>query len=674
MNIGDTVRDESGTAWQLTASYGRGTWSRSFGVKATDGTEGLLRMPLDAGDLGGDARLARACADIAGEQARLGREQSPPLAAHLATALVDGSKGTIMARRGAPWSEWVTGGHTTHDILQAGAALTRALMTLAPGLGVHGELTPETVWVDDRLGILLIDAATPSMRRHHSELHAAAGSSGRPWRAPELRGVSSPLPLSTASDTYAVGMLIYQALCAGNDRLPELPMDGLDKAARVALQDRITNRLQAEPANARFHGRLSERLTSTLNRALSRETSPSPPYRFGKLAELAERLDQLASMVHPRVVQAGRLIFDLKAGKEAFSSDEEVGFTCSVACSAGVDSHDEIACGIAVFDHDSGNRVREIQAGYAVDRHPSGRFRFRFRISELLPRAYIVRVAFTIRDSGDEPMTVEGDFSVRAAPGYVPPRPAPAPAPALTMEREPKTAVTEPGVSSAPKLVRPIDQGADRSRPSAAERRPSVAPVASPATSPGRDRPSSPGTPMPIRPAAAPAPSPAGRPSSAGGRASVIGVARPSSTTLPPRPKGQPLPRASARPAPLPKPKLPPTSISIQGEDERPSVVATTVDETRKPDPTSLPEPDFTGAGRWAPLPSPKVQPAELDDDDPPSRPSAQPEDGEQGPVGALFQRALELVRGDTYVLMVGVLGAAILVLALVLVMLRQGG
>ncbi len=62
-----------------------------------------------------------------------------------------------------------------------------------------------------------------------------------------------------------------------------------------------------------------------------------------------------------------------------------------------------------------------------------------------------MRVAFTIRDSGDEPITAEGEFRVRAAPGYVPPRVEAAPA-LLPLERtrDPHSAgegrVTEPGV------------------------------------------------------------------------------------------------------------------------------------------------------------------------------------------------------------------------------------
>jgi len=57
-----------------------------------------------------------------------------------------------------------------------------------------------------------------------------------------------------------------------------------------------------------------------------------------------------------------------------------------------------------------------------VDRHPSGRFRFSFRVADLTPGNYLVRVAFTIRDSGHEPSTCEGPFTIRAAAGYVPPR------------------------------------------------------------------------------------------------------------------------------------------------------------------------------------------------------------------------------------------------------------
>ncbi len=668
MNIGDTVKDARGTAWQVTVSYGRSLWARTWGLHASDGTDALLHRPLRAAELGGDNRLAAACTDISREQARALGGDTPALASLISMVDVDGQSCLLSVRRGTPWREWVTQGQTTLAILNASANLTRAILEMGSLISVHGEISPESVWVGERGAITLTDPATPTTRRHQPELHAAAGSTGRPWRAPELRGATAPLPLSTSSDTYAIGMLLYQALCSGQERAPELPAEGLDKAARVALQDRIINRLKGEPANPRFHARLSERLSSTLNRALSRETSPSPPYRFRQLEEFAARLDEIAAMVHPTIAQAGRINFDLRAGDDSFSSDQEVGFTCSVACSPGVDSHEEVACGIAVFDADSATRVREVQAGYAVDRHPSGRFRFRFKLQGLIPRAYKVRIAFTIRDSGDEPVTVEGPFLVRAAPGYVPPRPAPAPAIPLSMEREPKTAVTEPGVkpkTETPSLVRPIDRNARTARAARPVVEPAPLPPLQSATALVDEAPTVDVAPKPIAPArAVPEPVP-----TTPRRASVIGLAavQPVRATQDVQPGPPPIRASIGAEAPIGRRSSSP-GISV----------APTLDEP--PDPADLPEsePDFSGAGRWSRLPLPKaprIAEAVEEEDEPTSRPSSSyTDDEEQGPIGAMVQRAVDLVRGDTYVLLVGALGTAILVLALVLVMLRQGG
>jgi len=48
----------------------------------------------------------------------------------------------------------------------------------------------------------------------------------------------------------------------------------------------------------------------------------------------------------------------------------------------------------------------------------------------------LVRVAYTIRDSGHEPITAEEDFWINAAPGYVPPRTEPERQP-ITIDRGP---------------------------------------------------------------------------------------------------------------------------------------------------------------------------------------------------------------------------------------------
>jgi hypothetical protein len=158
-----------------------------------------------------------------------------------------------------------------------------------------------------------------------------------------------------------------------------------------------------------------------VNRAISVQTSPSPPYRFNKLVEFRQRFDEVTALVHPTVTHVGKLILNRPPAKDTFTTDEEVRFSCSVGASQGVETHEEIAAGLAVFDQERNERLRNLSCSYTVDRHPSGRFRFSFRISDLPPAQYLVRVAYTIRDSGHEPETAEEAFQVTAAPGYVPP-------------------------------------------------------------------------------------------------------------------------------------------------------------------------------------------------------------------------------------------------------------
>ena len=112
---------------------------------------------------------------------------------------------------------------------------------------------------------------------------------------------------------------------------PELPMEGLDKSRMVALKDRVLNRLKKEHSNPRFHTRLSDRTAALLNRGLSRETSPSPPYRFRRLDEYLGRVDELLALVHPAVSYVGRIIIPQQPAAEGYSTEEDVTFSCTVA-------------------------------------------------------------------------------------------------------------------------------------------------------------------------------------------------------------------------------------------------------------------------------------------------------------------------------------------------------
>jgi HD-like signal output (HDOD) protein len=78
-----------------------------------------------------------------------------------------------------------------------------------------------------------------------------------------------------------------------------LPFDLHDGAGRLLLQAGalIADEAQLEQMIGRGLHCDAERFAALLNRALSRETSPSPPYRFRRLDELMGRLDEIVALV-----------------------------------------------------------------------------------------------------------------------------------------------------------------------------------------------------------------------------------------------------------------------------------------------------------------------------------------------------------------------------------------
>ncbi len=506
MNTGDTVRDARGSTYEVGRSLGRGSWARCFSARQADtGRAVVIKVPLSQGELGGDARLAEACRTIMAEQGKLAETEGVSCLPELVGRMKEGG-GIVFANAGLPLAEVGTRGKSTGDILLLVSKALDGLKSLSAHTTFHGNLTTANILVDDRGNVTLTDPVTPTFRRHQAALYSAAGTSADQL-APELRGPESPLPLSVQADTWALSLQLIKAITLGQERFGKLPINGLDKPHRVALKDQLLNRLRKEPSNPGFHERLAERLVSLLNRSLSRETSPSPPYRFRDPIELQQRFDDVRVLVHPTIENTGRLNWSLRAGADAFQTDEEVKFTLNVGCSHGVEGRDEIATGIALFDKESDRRIRDIVCAYSVDKHPSGRFRFLFKLSDLRPGTFRVRVAFTIRDSGDEPTTAEGEFQVRPAPGYIPPRSTPSRSPIPLDRQEDDTVAqsTEPGVDterptmtdprSAPR--RPVHRPVDDETPTVAAEPAGPTPIAphrpTNLAPPSQSRPSSPG-------------------------------------------------------------------------------------------------------------------------------------------------------------------------------------
>ncbi len=449
MKTGDIVYDEQERAYKVGLLLGRGLWGKTYRVQC-DHLPGdlLLKCPLTIDDLPAGLseadKLEKACREILVEQAEFLAERAypflPTVVSHFTTS--DGGMVMLLERLPGSLEQSMAGGASLRDCLSVLAQAGRLCQQLKDGPGCHGALKPTNVLLDADGGVVLSDVSTPSLRRTFPRLLQARGPE-HCYLPPETTDAKDAL-FSPTADTYALGMMLWRIVLGFEDARP-LPREGLERAALVSLKDRLHARIKQEDSNPRFHGRLAERLAATISRAASLKASPSPPYRFNRHDELVPRLEELLSLVRPEVVTVGRVILERPPNSSHFSTDEKVRYTISVGCSAGVDSHEEIACGVAIFDRDTAERVREVPSTYDVSRHPSGRFRFQFELSDLRPGNYRLRAAFAIRDSGREPTVKEAELEIRAAHGYIPPPERP-PSAALPIPEEPGEArvATEP--------------------------------------------------------------------------------------------------------------------------------------------------------------------------------------------------------------------------------------
>jgi serine/threonine protein kinase len=496
---------------------GRGSWGKCYLVREeSDSTEWVLKVPLNDEEVPRDPpRLAEKCREIAREQARLLEESENEALVRIESRFIadDGSPAILMPRYAETLERRIADGCDFQEVLRVVCRAVETLKTLAEVVPAHGALNPSNILISAEGDIHLMDPVTPSAARVRAALAHREGYLGAAYLPPEAQD-EAVQPTATI-DTYALAMTLYRAAMAvedGNAPPPVLPQSGLEKTDLVVLKDRIHNRLKTEASNPRFHTRLSDRAAAVVNRAVSVETSPSPPYRFNSVSEFRQRLEEVAALVHPTVVQTGKLILNRPPANQDFDTEEEVRFSCTVGASKGVETHDEIACGLAVFDQDSGDRLRNLNCSYTVDRHPSGRFRFSFRIADLTPGNYLVRLAFTIRDSGHEPVTAEGEFIVRPAPGYVPPHTEPERQP-IPMNRGGEEAQAEPSEAfewdaqdrTNPPAPAPTDSAAEPAAPEPEAAR--VAPEPTPAPAPEVE-PAVQTAPLPVPPEAPQEPTP----------------------------------------------------------------------------------------------------------------------------------------------------------------------
>ncbi len=465
MKTGDVVRDSTGQSYQVGQLLGRGLWGKSYVVRnETSGDEFVLKSALTQNDFQGDVAAAdevlAACRDALLEQGRLLEEARwpflPRLHARFTTA--DGTPVLLLPKYTTTLEKRIQDGSSLSAVLEALNQVGGLLRLLADGPGYHGNLRPSNILMNERGDIFLSDLTTRATRMYVGRFHAIS-SEPNSYLPPEIASNLGESAFSPVADTYALGMILYRAILSppggahGAKGNPEaLPARGLDKAMLLALKDRVQDHLSDQESNPRFHTRVGDRAAAVLNRAIALETSPSPPFRFNRLEDFIPRLAEVMSLIRPTIDSVGKLLLDRPPANDTFETGEPIKFSVAVAASPGVDNHEELSVGIALFDEETGDRMRTAECAYTADKHPSGRFRFAFVLPDLTPGQYMARVAFAIRDSGHPPTTSEASFNVRAAAGYVPEQRQPGPQ-ALAFERVDAPIDAEPDPESEEKTV-----------------------------------------------------------------------------------------------------------------------------------------------------------------------------------------------------------------------------
>jgi len=443
METGQTVTDVEKRTWTVGQRLGRGLWGSSFVVRGPDERERVLKIPHTVADFPSDApvpaSLVKACAEAAREQAALLAEAPHPFLPRLQAHfdLPDGRPVLLLPRYPTSLRRKLDGGLGLGDTLGLALAIAERLATLARAGRAHGDLRPSNVLLNDRGEPVLADLLTPALHSHWRRL-AELASERRDYHPPE----ADAGPPTQGWDTWALCLVVFESAMrlpeGGDPRHAERlapPTEGLDKLQLATLRDRALARLQREGANARFVARVADRLATLLNRGITQATEPSPPYRFEAVSDLEPRLAEVAALVHPKVEDVGRLLLAASAPDGVFQGGTPVEFSVTVGTTEGVTDHEHLACGVQILDLDATGddaRVHVPDTRYAVQTHPSGRLRFQFTVPDLPPGRYKARIAFAVRDSGEEPQVAEGEFEVRPPPGYVPPAPEPetqAPAP-----------------------------------------------------------------------------------------------------------------------------------------------------------------------------------------------------------------------------------------------------
>ena len=421
MKAGDIISEERGHQYELKSLLGQGLWAKTFLAQSKEGVDWVLKIPLSASDFpSGHEEKSEICRKIAlhyGEMFSKLKTQEIMCPSKTFISTTDVPILVFKYNRNN-LEQRLRQKISFQELLGLCIRIVDALDALPLPLKSHGNLHPRNIFLMERDRILLADPLTPFICEHYPQLSTFRRQIDSCF-PPEIQNKKTNSPAEVTIDTYCVAAILFRGITKGK-RLSL--KQGISKDIRVIVHESLIDILLREQTNKIFHERLCTQLIQFLNRALSAETSPSPPYRFSSLSKFQTRLGNIYDLIEPSVTYIGQIILERSPGDIAFKTYEPIQFSCTIECTPKLDDIDEIDCGVRLVDRTRNERIRGYELGYSVHSHPSGRLRFDFSLGTLAAAQYTVKIAFKIRGSSAEVRTQEKDFDVEPEAGWVPPK------------------------------------------------------------------------------------------------------------------------------------------------------------------------------------------------------------------------------------------------------------
>ena len=444
MNTDDIIHDGKGKTYRIGPSLGRGLYAKSYLIGGENQKEWVLKVPLSPVDLPtSHQELAKISRQILQEQwETLHKIKHPNLCVPVSQFISDKGIYCLLYKRQNPnlSSELRQRDFGIHELLEIALNITKSLRQLPSNLFPHGAIHPQNIFRTTRDSIIFMDPLPKLALEHYRTFKQSwTGSSFSP---PELLG-SNPEKL-VVTDTYSIAMMLYIALLSPNSRqIQEIENRGINFSTQGTLEKSIETMLKRDTSsNVHFHSSFVRQFSLFLKRALNPKTKPSPPFRFTKIVDFQNRLEELLALLNPSIKKVNRIIFSMDRisgvpNHHDFYTSEPVDFRCSITTAPSIEDNDYkyITCGIKLYNIDN---VEDLQSEddfsqnsrkyrdynctkTELERQHANRFQFKIQLEDIVPGNYFLDLGFKIEGSLSPLRSQQAFFQVIPEPGYHPP-------------------------------------------------------------------------------------------------------------------------------------------------------------------------------------------------------------------------------------------------------------